>query len=68
MALNPRFAGHRLGKAGGHTVELYVDYVCPWSKIMFEKLYKVIQSRINPVLIQGPLVRLSYRGASEDHK
>lgn len=41
MALNPRFAGHRIGKAGGHTVELYVDYVCPWSKIMIDKLYKV---------------------------
>lgn len=43
MALNPRFAGHRIGKPGGHTVELYVDYVCPWSRIMFDKLYKVHQ-------------------------
>jgi hypothetical protein len=55
MALNPRFAGHRLGKAGGHTVELYLDYTCPWSGKMFEKLYKVLRSLINPVLIQGPL-------------
>lgn len=41
MALNPRFAGHRIGKAGGHTIELYVDYVCPFSKKMFDKLYQV---------------------------
>jgi len=42
MALNPRFAGHRIGKAGGHTVELYVDYVCPYSKKMFDKLYQSV--------------------------
>jgi protein-disulfide isomerase len=47
MALNPRFAGHRIGKVGGHTVEVYVDYVCPWSTIMIDKLYKVI-----PLLIE----------------
>ena len=41
MALNPRFSGHRIGKVGGHTVELYVDYVCPYSKIMIEKLCTV---------------------------
>lgn len=41
MALNPRFAGHRIGKAGGHTIELYLDFVCPWSRIMVEKLAKV---------------------------
>ena len=55
MALNPRFAGHRLGKAGGHTVELYLDYTCPWSGKIFDKHYKVLRSLINPVLIQGPL-------------
>jgi hypothetical protein len=49
MALNPRFSGHRVGKPGGHTVELYLDYVCPWSKIMFDKLYSV-QSVLSGVL------------------
>jgi hypothetical protein len=41
MALNPRFAAHRIGKAGGHTIDLYLDYVCPYSRKMFDKLYYV---------------------------
>ena len=41
MALNPRFVGHRIGKPGGHTVELYLDYVCPWCGIMIAKLSTV---------------------------
>jgi len=45
MALNPRFAGHRVGKPGGHTIELWVDYVCPYSKIMLDKLCKVYTSK-----------------------
>ena len=41
MALNPRFAGHRIGNPGGHTVELYLDFVCPWCGIMIAKLSTV---------------------------
>jgi hypothetical protein len=41
MALNPKFSGHRIGAAGGHTIEIYLDYVCPFSKKMFDKLYEV---------------------------
>jgi hypothetical protein len=52
MALNPRFAGHRIGKAGGHTIELYVDYVCPYSKIMLDKLYNV-NPYYEPLLIDS---------------
>ena len=41
MALNPRLAGHRVGRVGGHTIEVYVDYVCPYSKKMIDKLVQV---------------------------
>jgi len=47
MALPPKFAGQRfsaLYKAGStegmtHTLELYLDYVCPFSKKMFDTVY-----------------------------
>jgi len=41
MALNPKFSGHRFGPPGGHTIEFWVDYVCPFSKKFFDTLYKV---------------------------
>lgn len=47
MALAPKFAGQRFSaqfKAGStenviHTLELYLDYVCPFSKKMFDTVY-----------------------------
>jgi len=43
MALNPRFAGQRFAVAVNpktlHTLELYLDYVCPFSKKMFNTVY-----------------------------
>ncbi|KAK7726020.1 hypothetical protein SLS57_003610 [Botryosphaeria dothidea] len=41
MALNPRFAGQKLasGVKTVHTLELYLDYVCPFSKKLFTTLY-----------------------------
>ncbi|GAB7334024.1 hypothetical protein MBLNU13_g06117t1 [Cladosporium sp. NU13] len=43
MALNPRFAGQRFVAATNaktlHTLELYLDYVCPFSKKMFDTVY-----------------------------
>jgi len=43
MALNPRFAGQRFAAAANskslHTLELYLDYVCPFSKKMFNTVY-----------------------------
>lgn len=47
MALPPKFAGQRfnaLYKAGSaegtiHTLELFLDYVCPYSKKMFDTVY-----------------------------
>jgi len=56
MALNPRFAAHRVGNPGGHTIDLWVDYVCPWSKIMIDKLVKVA-----PYHTFVDLFRISFR-------
>ncbi|TKA83760.1 hypothetical protein B0A55_00060 [Friedmanniomyces simplex] len=43
MALNPRFAGQKLAAHVSpytlHTLELYLDYVCPFSKKMFNTVY-----------------------------
>ncbi|GME64697.1 Fas1 domain-containing protein [Neofusicoccum parvum] len=41
MALAPKFAGQKLasGVKTVHTLELYLDYVCPFSKKMFTTLY-----------------------------
>jgi len=43
MALNPRFAGQKLAAQVSpytqHTLELYLDYVCPFSKKMFDTVY-----------------------------
>jgi len=42
MALNPRFAGQRFLAAASpnvHTIELFLDYVCPFSKKMFDTVY-----------------------------
>jgi hypothetical protein len=42
MALAPRFAGQRFSAASApvlHTLELYLDYVCPYSLKMFNTMY-----------------------------
>jgi protein-disulfide isomerase len=43
MSLNPKFVGQKLAKGINpqaiHTLELYLDYVCPFSKKMFTQLY-----------------------------
>ncbi|KAF2222443.1 thioredoxin-like protein [Elsinoe ampelina] len=43
MALAPKFAGHKLvaglSPKTVHTLELYLDYVCPFSKKMFNTVY-----------------------------
>ncbi|KAL0089647.1 thioredoxin-like protein [Phycomyces blakesleeanus] len=39
MALAPQFAGHRLGSAlAPNTIEIYLDYVCPFSAKIYKKL------------------------------
>jgi hypothetical protein len=46
MALAPKFAGHRLSIATStqtlHTLELYLDYVCPFSAKMFKTVYESV--------------------------
>jgi protein-disulfide isomerase len=44
MALPPKFAGHKLALSNTpsqtpHTIELYLDYVCPFSAKIFTTLY-----------------------------
>jgi len=43
MALNPKFAGQKLAAHVSpytlHTLELYLDYVCPFSKKMFDTVF-----------------------------
>ncbi|PSK60849.1 hypothetical protein B9Z65_999 [Elsinoe australis] len=56
MALAPKFAGQKL-VAGltpktVHTLELYLDYVCPFSKKMFDTVYTSV----------APLVEQKYKG------
>ncbi|ORY98223.1 thioredoxin-like protein [Syncephalastrum racemosum] len=49
MALAPQFAGHRLGVAAApHTLEIYLDYVCPFSA----KIYKHIRETVWPFVEQ----------------
>ncbi|KAI8374840.1 thioredoxin-like protein [Blakeslea trispora] len=47
MALAPQFAGHRLGSlAASHTIEIYLDYVCPFSA----KIYKKMREEVWPYI------------------
>ncbi|KAG0651777.1 hypothetical protein D0Z07_2023 [Hyphodiscus hymeniophilus] len=42
MALAPRFAGQKFSVASAptlNTIELYLDYVCPYSAKMFKTVY-----------------------------
>lgn len=45
MALAPKFAAQKLSAAPGatlHTLELYLDYVCPYSAKMFKTVYESV--------------------------
>ncbi|CAO3684549.1 unnamed protein product [Rhizopus stolonifer] len=47
MALAPQFSGHLLGSSfAPHTIEIYLDYVCPFSA----KIYKKIRQQIWPYI------------------
>ncbi|KAL1972141.1 hypothetical protein VTN31DRAFT_7360 [Thermomyces dupontii] len=56
MALNPKFAGLKLAAAGGtaagtqtpHTLELYLDYVCPFSA----KVFNTFHTQVRPIIAQ----------------
>jgi hypothetical protein len=53
MALAPKFAGQKFSAASVptlHTVELYLDYVCPFSAKMFNTIYTSVL----------PLIRQKY--------
>ncbi|KAI9891028.1 MAG: hypothetical protein M1814_003379, partial [Vezdaea aestivalis] len=55
MALAPKFAGHRLAANNihsVHTIELYLDYVCPFSAKLFKTIYTGVL----------PLVEKNYAG------
>ncbi|PNS20200.1 hypothetical protein CAC42_5650 [Sphaceloma murrayae] len=56
MALAPKFAGQKLAAGlspkAVHTLELYLDYVCPFSKKMFNTVYTSVV----------PLVEKKYNG------
>ncbi|PGH02981.1 hypothetical protein AJ80_08772 [Polytolypa hystricis UAMH7299] len=48
MALAPKFAGLKLGEARTlHTLEIYLDYVCPFSAKLFKTFYKTVTPTIN---------------------
>ncbi|KAH8549240.1 thioredoxin-like protein [Umbelopsis sp. PMI_123] len=47
MALAPQFIGHRLGSASAkHTLEVWLDYTCPFSA----KIYKKLRQDVVPYL------------------
>jgi len=55
MALAPKFAGQKLAAANVspkavHTLELYLDYVCPYSKKMFNTVFTTLK----PTLTSPP--------------
>ncbi|KAI9680073.1 MAG: hypothetical protein M1817_005089 [Caeruleum heppii] len=51
MALAPKFAGQKLSAGVSppalHTLELYLDYVCPFSKKMFQTVYSSVYPLIS---------------------
>ncbi|PWY71495.1 hypothetical protein BO70DRAFT_343054 [Aspergillus heteromorphus CBS 117.55] len=52
MALHPKFMGQRLSpnaQQPQHTLELYLDYVCPFSAKLFNTFYKSVR----PVIAQN---------------
>ena|ERR1700679_4295643 len=63
MAVPPKFAGQLAtlnGAEAKHTIELYLDYVCPFSA----KMFKTIQTSVRPLIeknYSAPGVRLIFR-------
>jgi hypothetical protein len=62
MALPPKFAGHLLSlpaSSSPHTLELYLDYVCPFSAKLFATFY----TSVRPLLQKytSPGVRVIFR-------
>ena len=60
MAVPPRFAGQLANLEALATIELYLDYVCPFSA----KMFKTIQTSVRPLLekkYSKPGVRLIFR-------
>ncbi|KAI7867752.1 thioredoxin-like protein [Spinellus fusiger] len=54
MSLAPQFSGHRLGPVNArNTIEVYLDYVCPYSA----KMYKTIRKQV------WPLIQEKYAGS-----
>ncbi|PGH10066.1 hypothetical protein GX51_00333 [Blastomyces parvus] len=51
MALAPKFAGQKLSSAAiseaKHTLEIYLDYVCPFSAKLFNTFYPTITPLLN---------------------
>ena len=64
MALPPKFSGQLLASTSGseakHTIELYLDYVCPFSA----KIFKTFYSSVVPLIVKkytSPGVRVIFR-------
>ncbi|PYH72429.1 DsbA family protein [Aspergillus vadensis CBS 113365] len=58
MALHPKFSGQKLLTANSqqprHTLELYLDYVCPYSAKLFSTFY----TSVRPIILQNYQSRL----------
>ncbi|GLB11496.1 hypothetical protein AtubIFM57258_008366 [Aspergillus tubingensis] len=58
MALHPKFSGQKLLTANlqqpWHTLELYLDYVCPYSAKLFSTFY----TSVRPIILQSYQSRL----------
>ncbi|KAH0608920.1 uncharacterized protein H6S33_001148 [Morchella sextelata] len=48
MAVAPKFAAHVLNAPAGpvHTLELYLDYVCPFSAKLFNRIYNDVKPHV----------------------
>lgn len=64
MALPPKFAGQLLTTASStnakHTIEIYLDYVCPFSA----KIFKTFYTKVRPLIEEQyttPGVRVIFR-------
>ncbi|KAJ9610580.1 hypothetical protein H2200_005357 [Cladophialophora chaetospira] len=64
MALPPKFSGQLLTSASGssakHTIELYLDYVCPFSAKIFKTFYSSVVPLINQKYT-SPGIRVIFR-------
>ncbi|KAJ2448040.1 hypothetical protein EV183_005624 [Coemansia sp. RSA 2336] len=51
MALAPAYAAHRLNAAGPHTLEVFLDYTCPFSA----KLWRTLHAQVLPHIASDKL-------------